>query len=83
LISDSNSLKDRRRVVRGILEHIRRGYNVSATELEDSRLWRRTILGVACLANESKAADRVLARIIHYLDTHPQIRLLDCQVEIQ
>jgi hypothetical protein len=82
-ISDSNSLKDRRRVVRSILEHLRRNYNISATELEDNRLWRRTVLGVACIANEAKSADQTLSRVVRYLDTHPQIRLLDCQVEIQ
>jgi uncharacterized protein YlxP (DUF503 family) len=51
--------------------------------LEDTRLWRRTVLGVACIANESKSADQTLSRVVRYLDTHPQIRLLDCQVEVQ
>jgi hypothetical protein len=81
-IADSNSLKDKRRVVRSILDHLRRNYNVSVAELEDQRLWRRTVLGVACVANESKSADQLLNRVIHYLDSHPQIALLDCQVEV-
>jgi len=82
-ISDSHSLKDKRRVVRSILEHLRRSYNVSVAELEDQRLWQRTLLGVACLANETKSADQLLNKVIHYLDTHPQISLLDCEVEIR
>lgn len=83
LIEDSNSLKDRRRVVRSIVAHLRRNYNVSVAELGDQRLWQRTLLGVACLASETQSADRLLNKVIRYLDTHPRISLLDCQVEVQ
>lgn len=82
-IGDSNSLKDKRRVVRSILDYLRRNYNVSVAELEDQRLWQRTVLGVACLANETKTAEQLLNKVIRYLDTHPQVSLLDCQVEVR
>ena len=82
-ITDSSSLKDRRRVVRSIVEHLRRSYNVSVTELGDERLWQRTTLAVACVSNDTKSADQLLNRVIHYLDNHPQASLLDCQTEVR
>ena len=43
IIPGSNSLKDKRHVVKSMLDHIRNKFNVSAAEIGELDIWRAEI----------------------------------------
>lgn len=51
-IPGSRSLKDRRQVVRSLLEQVKRCANVSAADLGPLDSWTKVCLSFACTANE-------------------------------
>ncbi|MFA0888794.1 MAG: DUF503 domain-containing protein [Synergistales bacterium] len=67
-VPGSRSLKDRRQVVRSILEKLRRGENVSASDLGPSESWTRICLGVACVANDVGHVRSTLDQVEGLLD---------------
>jgi len=56
-IPAASSLKDKRQVVRKILDRTRARFNVAAAEVADNDVWQRAVLGFAVVGN-----DRAFAR---------------------
>ena len=67
-IPGADSLKDKRSVVRHLLETIRQKLNVSAAEVDQNDQWRRATLGFAAVANDGAFIQEVLDKVVHAID---------------
>lgn len=81
LIEESNSLKDKRQVVKSLLAGIRNRFNVSAAELGELDTWRRTVIGVAVISNDRNTANTVLNHILDNIESNPRVTVDGCQLE--
>jgi uncharacterized protein len=81
-IGDAMSLKDKRRVVKSIKDRIAHGHNVSIAEVGALDEHRRSILGVAMVANDAKYVQGVLSKLVDFVRAVPQVDLLDYQIEL-
>lgn len=81
LIPESNSLKDKRQVVKSLLDGIRNKYNVSAAEIDALDIWRRTVIGVACVSNDKSVANSILNKVLDNVNANPRVSVENCQVE--
>lgn len=75
------SLKDKRHVVKSLLDGIRNKFNVSAAEVGDLDLWQRATLGFAAVANDRAFVDQVLAKVESTIDGEPRCRIIDSSIE--
>lgn len=80
-VGDSNSLKDKRQVIKSLLDGIRNRFNVSAAELGDLNIWRRSELGVACISNDQEVANTLLNRVLSFIDSDPRVSVDSVQIE--
>lgn len=80
-ISDGLTLKDKRRVVKSLLDRMRHRFNVSVAELDrlDSR--RRAALGAVCVSNSTAHASQILNAVIRFIEGEPRVRVVECQTE--
>ena len=81
-VGSSNSLKDKRRIIKSLTTRIRRSFNVSISEIDCQDLWQRSQLGVAFLTTEVRFAQSVLSRIVDAVERHRDITLIDSKIEI-
>lgn len=81
-VGSSNSLKDKRRVIKSLTTRIRNSFNVSISEVGCQDLWQRSELGVAFLTTEVRFAQSVLNRIVDFVERHRDITLIDSKIEI-
>ncbi len=81
-IPGTNSLKDKRRVVRSIMDRIRCRFNVSAAEIGNQDRWRQLTLGFAWVSNEGGHASRSLQGVIHFLERLPEAEVIDYSVQV-
>jgi uncharacterized protein len=65
------SLKDKRRVLRSLLEKARRDYHVAIAEVNDMDVWNSSVVGVACVSNDSSHADSILQHVLDMFDESP------------
>lgn len=70
LVPGSESLKDKRRVVRSIIAKTRSRFNASVAETGELDSWQVAILGIACVSNSARHADEMIQTICHYVDDH-------------
>ena len=82
-IEASSSLKDKRQVVRSLVERLRRRYNVAIAEVESQDSWRTAVLGIVVVSNQAAHADQQMARIVEDIEsTRLDAAVVDQQVEI-
>jgi uncharacterized protein len=62
-IPDSRSLKDKRQVLRSVIQTTRNRFNVSIAEVEYQDLWQRAAVGVSCVAESIAHCRKVLQEV--------------------
>lgn len=78
-IEGSFSLKDKRRVLRSLMDRVRREFQVSVAEVGDQDLWNVATVGVACVSNNQAHSESVLASVVEAFDRCPEASLEACQ----
>jgi hypothetical protein len=68
LVPDSQSLKDKRMVVRSITSRVRQTFAVAVAEVGDQDSWQRATIGVACISNNARHADEVCQKVLAYIE---------------
>jgi uncharacterized protein YlxP (DUF503 family) len=81
-IPGSLSLKDKRQVIKSIMERTRNRFNVAVAEIDDQDLWQKAVIGVVCIANEKKFINQMLDKVLNFVRSFPAIHLIDFQIEI-
>jgi uncharacterized protein len=62
-ISDAQSLKDKRQVLRSLKDRLRAHFNVAVAELEHQELWQRSKVGVVSISSDSRHLEESFAAI--------------------
>jgi uncharacterized protein YlxP (DUF503 family) len=81
-IGDADSLKDKRRVVLSLKDRIAHGHNVSIAEVGALDEHRRSILGIAMVANDRQYVEGGLTKLVDFVRTVPQVDLVDFRIEL-
>ncbi|PKH06835.1 hypothetical protein CXF93_13180 [Moritella sp. Urea-trap-13] len=63
MIPHAQSLKDKRREVRGLKDHIRSKFNASVAEVGYQDKWQRTTLAVGLVGSDKHLLESTAARI--------------------
>jgi hypothetical protein len=82
LLGDVPSLKVKRSLVRPIVAHLQRHFDVACAEVGDSDLLRRAVIGVASVSNDSAAARATLEACERYLAQRPECDLLGAAIRV-
>jgi uncharacterized protein YlxP (DUF503 family) len=67
------SLKDKRQILRSLLDRARRDFHVSIAEIADNDLWNVATLGVACVSADAGQLESVLNKITDAIDRLPGV----------
>ena len=68
-ISQSRSLKDKRSVVKRILDRVRNKFNVSAAEIDYLDLHQRAVIAVVVVSNDQRFANRALSHVSDFIES--------------
>jgi uncharacterized protein YlxP (DUF503 family) len=80
-IGDAMSLKEKRRVVKSLKDRIAHGHNVSIAEVGALDEHRRSILGLAMVANDSAYVEGALSKLVDFVRSVPNVDLIDYQID--
>jgi uncharacterized protein YlxP (DUF503 family) len=82
LVRESRTLKDKRQVVRSILDRVRGGFNVSAAEVDTHDDVKVATLAFAAVGFERPAVQNVLQQIAEALRKHPVAEYLSSETSV-
>jgi len=70
-IPSAGSLKEKRLIIKSIIDRIKSKFNVSVAEVDANNLWQRSVIGIALVSNETVMINRVFEKIKNLvMNTH-------------
>jgi uncharacterized protein YlxP (DUF503 family) len=82
MLSDGNSLKDKRQVLKRLKDRVGNNFNASIAEVGHMDKWRRSILGIAVISNNKKSLTAHLDHIVEFIMGDRRVTILDHSMEI-
>jgi hypothetical protein len=81
-VPDSESLKDKRQVVRSLTAKLRNTFSVAVAEVADQDLWQSAVIGVACVSSDSRHADEMCQKVLRFVDDQGAALVLGSRFEL-
>ncbi|MGH2514563.1 MAG: DUF503 domain-containing protein [Ktedonobacterales bacterium] len=82
-IGSSQSLKDKRQVVRSVLQRVRNQFEVAAAEVDAQDLRQLAVLGLASVSNDAAHAEEILAHAVRYIEaSRPDVEVTDVLLDV-
>ena len=81
-LGEANSLKEKRRVIKSIIDRIKSRFNVSVAEVGEQDTWQRCILGVSFISCEQAHVHQVLSAVVRFIEAHGTVLITDYQIEL-
>jgi uncharacterized protein YlxP (DUF503 family) len=82
-IEGSFSLKDKRRVLRSLMDRARREFHVAIAEVGDHEIWNSAVLGAACVTTATDHAEAILQSVIDLADQNPEAEVCSAVKKIK
>ena len=76
------SLKEKRMVVKSIIEKARHKFNISIAEVEEQDRHKIIAIGFACVTNEISHANSMIDNVINFIEKSTDAVILDTVMEI-
>ena len=82
-IPASQSLKDKRQVVKSLLAQVQRQFQIAAGEIDRQDQWQIGVIGLACVSTSAAHADEILAHAVSFISSRAaDADVLDYETEI-
>jgi hypothetical protein len=78
---ESGSLKDKRLVLRSLMDRLQNRFNVSVAEVEDRDLWQSSVLVLAHVNTGRPDAESTLQAVLNLVDAESSVQVVDAQTE--
>jgi len=64
----SASLKDKRRVIRSLVDRLRSRFNVAVAEVDAQDTWQRAVLAVCSVSGDRRYVEGLLSRAVDWIE---------------
>lgn len=72
-----HSLKEKRQIVRSLIDRVKAKFNASIAEVEHNDLWQRGVIGVSMVANDRVLLQQMAQKIEDILSDNSQAEIVD------
>lgn len=76
------SLKDKRSVVKSLIEKIKHKFNVSVAEVDLNDVHQTIVIGFACVTNETAHANSIISNVLDFIEDNTDAVIEDYVIEI-
>ena len=76
----TKTLKDKRKIVRSMIDVLRRRFGVSAAEVDDLSLSGNATIGIAFVSSSKTQVEKILQAACDFVEAHAEVEVYDiCQ----
>jgi len=80
-IDEVFSLKEKRHIVKSIIERLKSRYNASVAEVDLNDTWKNAVIGVTCVSNEAGHVDSMMNKIVDFVENDGRAYLFNYSTE--
>lgn len=77
-----HSLKEKRMIVRSIIDKVKNKFNVSIAEIENLDMHQSIVIGIACVSNSAKHSNSCIQNVIEYIEQNTEAVIEKIEIEI-
>jgi uncharacterized protein len=81
-IPENHSLKEKRHVIRKVIDRVRHRFNVAISEVADNDLWQRAQIGFCTVGNDRRFVNSSLDKIIDFIEKMYVAEVIEKEMEI-
>ncbi|SPJ14725.1 conserved hypothetical protein [Syntrophobacter sp. SbD2] len=81
-LHEIRSLKDKRKIVKSLVEKSRSRFNVTVAEVADQDVHQKASIGIAVIGNDGRVLNSLLDRIIDFMDSLSLADLVSREIEL-
>lgn len=82
MIYEANSLKEKRHVIKSLIGRIQSRYNVAISEVDLNDKWRSSVIGIACVSNDTVHANKMMSNVLKFIERDGRVEIVDYLIEI-
>jgi len=82
LLSDCGSLKDKRQVIRSLIERLKSRFNISIAEVGFLDLLRRSEIAFSVVSNETRHLESLMGKIVNFIEGDSRVQIVSIHKEI-
>lgn len=79
----SHSLKDKRRLLRSLLDRLHQTFHVAAAEIDRQDSWRHAEVGVSYVSNSAAHANAVLSKVLAVVEREAELVITEVEMELR
>lgn len=77
-----HSLKEKRMIVKSIIDKVKHKFNVSIAEIENLDMHQSIVLGISCVSNSTKHANSCIQNVLEYIEQNTDAVSQEVEIEI-
>jgi len=81
-IPENHSLKEKRHVLRKLIDRVKTRFNVSISEVGDNDLWQRAQMGFCTVGNDRRHINSSLDKVIDFIEQMNLVEMVHTEIEI-
>lgn len=83
LLPAGHSLKDKRQILRSLLERLRHRFNIAAAEIGAQDKLNRAEIGLACVSGDAGHARRVIEEAVRFVENDGRCEIAGRRIEVE
>lgn len=76
-----HSLKEKRMVIKSIVQKLKNKFNISVSEVEDQDIHKTIVIGIAGICANSAQCDSIMENIITFIECNTDAEIIDIEKE--
>lgn len=82
LLCEVNSLKEKRIILKSLIQKLKNRYNVSISEISYNDIWKNAKIGIATVSNSQSHLDSMLDHILDFIEEDSRVEMIDVKREV-
>lgn len=82
LLYEVTSLKEKRIILKSLIQKLKNRYNISISEISYNDVWKNAKIGIATVSNSKSHLDSTLDHILDFIDTDGRMEMIDVKREV-
>ena len=80
-ISDSQSLKAKRRVIKSLIAKLKNRFNIAIAEVEALDAHQFAVLAAVSVSNDRAHLNKLISHVVNFIETNVDAELMDYETE--
>ena len=82
LLAGAESLKDKRKVLKSLIERLKHRFNISVAEVGRQDNWKYSTVGISAISGDFAYMQNILDSVVRFVENHEGVEVISMEREL-